>query len=72
MKTQSNHLDAFIRQIRILQMGLFEAPAIFSIIVLLLTGNNLILIQVTAVLLVLIVNRSSSLTIKGELGLDRD
>ena len=55
----------------IVKMGLIEAPAFFSTIVMLLTGNLWLLVQILAVLLVMIINRPSAERIAGELKLDR-
>jgi len=55
----------------IVKMGLIEAPAFFSIVVFLLTGNLWLLIQIIAVLLVMIINRPTADKIVNELGLER-
>jgi hypothetical protein len=55
----------------IVKMGLIEAPAFFSIVVLLLTGNQWLLIQILTVLLVMIINRPSAEKIVNLFGLDR-
>ena len=55
----------------LVKMSLIEMPAFFSIVVLLLTGNQWLLIQIIAVLLVMIINRPSAERIISELKLDR-
>lgn len=55
----------------IVKMGLIEAPAFFSTIVMLLTGNLWLLVQILAVLLVMIINRPSAEKIGGLFSLDR-
>jgi hypothetical protein len=55
----------------IVKMGLIEAPAFFSTIVLLLTGNRWLLVQIVAVLLVMIINRPSAEKIASLFSLDR-
>lgn len=54
----------------IVKMGLTEAPAFFSIVVLLLTANPWLLIQIIAVLLVMAINRPSAEKIVNDLSLD--
>ena len=62
------HMD---KSAYIVKMGLIEAPAFFSIVVFLLTGNLWLLIQIIAVLLVMIINRPTADQIVNELGLER-
>ena len=54
----------------IVKMGMIETPAFFSIIVLLLTGNYWLLVQIIAVLLVMLINRPSAENIAKETGID--
>ena len=64
-------LMAIYKSAYIVKMGLIEAPAFFSIVVFLLTGNQWLLIQIIAVLLVMIINRPTAEKIVTELGLER-
>jgi hypothetical protein len=71
---KDNSLDqkmAVYRRAFIVKMGLIETPAFFSTIVLLLTGNRWLLVQILAVLLVMIINRPSAEKFVNLFSLDR-
>jgi hypothetical protein len=59
------------KSVFMVKMGLIETPVFFSIVVLLLTGNQWLLVQIVAVLIVMVINRPSAEKIVHELGLDR-
>ena len=55
----------------VVKMGLIEMPAFFSMVVMLMTGNPWLLVQIIAVILVMIINRPTAEKIVGEMKLDR-